>query len=98
MASRSYSWKRARAGLTGNYSIINTVEISDIRQGSLGDCYLLSAASAAGEFEKRLSDAFITKTYNTEGIVALDTYVLGIKKTIILDDFLPFSGSYLAFA
>jgi hypothetical protein len=98
MASKTYTWKRARAGLTGNYSIINTAEVTDIKQGGLGDCYLMSAASATGEFEKRLSDAFITKTYNTEGIVALNTYVLGIKKTITLDDFLPFSGSSLAFA
>lgn len=58
----------------------------------------MCAASATGEFEKRLSDAFITKTYNSEGIVALNTYVLGIQKTITLDDFLPFSGSSLAFA
>jgi hypothetical protein len=87
--------------LGSNYTIINSVEVTDIKQGGLGDCYLMSSAAAVGEFEKRLSEAFVTKTYNTEGIIAINTHVLGLKKTIYLDDYLPFwssTSSYLAFA
>jgi calpain-15 len=80
-----------------------TLDPWDVKQGSAGDCYYMAACSAAGEFESRLKNAFLTQTYNSAGIVALNVYVLGVQKTMYIDDYLPFYGSsttstYLLFA
>jgi len=53
----------------------------------------LAAASAAAEFETRLKAAFVTQDYNAAGIIAINVYILGIKKTMYIDDYLVFSSS-----
>ena len=63
-------WDRARNRLP-NSTIFETLEITGIAKGDLGDGYFISACSALGEFEERLSDAFVTKTYNSAGLVVV---------------------------
>ena len=45
-------------------------------------------------------DAFVTKNLTTPGIIAIQAYVLGLRKTIYIDDYLPFytSSTTLVFA
>ena len=86
-------WGRASQKIPGA-SIFKSVDVNDIKQMSLGDCYFLSSCSAVGEFESRLKAAFVTQTMNTAGIVVLQGYVLGLKRKIYIDDFLPFDGRY----
>jgi hypothetical protein len=42
------------------------------------------------EFPTRLRSAFLSATLPAEGIVQIQAYVMGVKKTITLDDYLPF--------
>ena len=70
-------WGRAGQKIIGS-SIFKSVDVNDIKQMSLGNCYFLSACSAVGEFEKRLKAAFVTQTMNTAGIIVLQGYVLGL--------------------
>ena len=43
------------------------IEPNDIKQGGLGDCYLLSSLSALAEYENLISRLFESKTYNDAG-------------------------------
>ena len=65
----------------------------DIRQGAVGDCWYMTAASALAEKPKRLEKIFLnvdTET-NKNGIYAMNLYALGVPHTVIVDDFLPLS-------
>jgi hypothetical protein len=83
------AWVRPRDRIP-TATIISGLDISDIKQGSLGDCYFLASAAAVGEFEKRLSDSFVTKNATKEGIVVIQGFVLGLRRNMTIDDYLPF--------
>ena len=48
------------------------IEPNDIKQGSLGDCYFLSSLSVISERPNRISNLFVTKEVNNEGIYAIN--------------------------
>jgi hypothetical protein len=80
-------------------NLYDIIDNTDIRQMSLGDCYFLASCSALGEYANRLTGAFVRNTLPAEGIVQVNAYVLGNKKTITMDDYLAFykqSGTNLA--
>lgn len=63
----------------------------DVRQGAVGDCWFMVAASALAERPKRLEKIFLNtngKT-NKNGIYAVNLYALGVPHTVIVDDYLP---------
>ena len=41
---------------------------SDIKQGSLGDCYFLSSLSCLAVIPERILKLFVTKKFNQNGI------------------------------
>ena len=63
----------------------------DIRQGALGNCWFMAAASALAEKPKRLENIFLNNSeeMNKDGIYAVNLYSLGVKHTVIVDDYLP---------
>ena len=63
----------------------------DIRQGALGNCWFMAAASAIAEKPKRLEKIFHNNSgeMNKNGIYAVNLYSLGVKHTVIVDDYLP---------
>ena len=77
----------------GEFKLWNSNGISplDVRQGGLGDCWFLAAASALAEKPGRIEKLFHNKggNLNQAGIYALDLYALGVPHTIIIDDYLP---------
>lgn len=101
LGSMNVNWGRARDRIP-NASIFGTeISPNDVNQGSLGDCYFLASCSATAEFNSRFSRAFVTQTYPAEGIVVMRGRVLGVEKTIAVDDWFPFytwSNSMLYFA
>lgn len=62
----------------------------EIAQGEVGDCYYLASASALAEIPSRIQKAFVTQTYNNEGIIVVRGYVLGKPTDIVIDDYIPF--------
>lgn len=92
-------WSRARttfptATLWGSENI--TPE--DIRQGALGNCWFMSAASALAEFPGRVEQVIEDDVVNDEGIYAINFWSLGVPHTVIVDDNLPIAGSSTIFA
>jgi len=50
-----------------------------LKQGSLGCCYLLSALSVLTATPERITDHFITKEINEEGVYGIVLYKNGQK-------------------
>lgn len=63
----------------------------DVRQGAIGNCWFMAAASALAEKPHRLEKVFLNEesALNPNGIYAINVYVLGVPTTIIVDDYLP---------
>ena len=64
---------------------------NDVRQGSLGNCWFLSAASSIAEVPGRLEKVFINQDadLNPADIYAVNFYNLGVKTSVVVDDWLP---------
>ena len=64
----------------------------DIRQGKIGNCWIMSAASALAERPHRIENMFHysgKNEVNPAGVYGVNIFALGVPKTIIVDDFLP---------
>lgn len=70
--------------------------VHDIRQGALGNCWFISAASALAEVPSRLENIFIneddaaTNGISENGIYALRFYALMEPIVVTIDDRAPF--------
>jgi hypothetical protein len=82
------TWKRAKDIFKGkDFSLYETIDIGDIHQGQLGNCYFLSAISALAEFPERFKQIFQAK--EKDGFYAVQMYIQGKPKVIVLDDSFP---------
>ena len=87
------TWKRA-ADIAGDHTLFGTdgaVNVLDIRQGFLGNCWFLAAASALAEKPGRLENTFLNNdnALNAAGIYGVNFFTLGVPHTVIVDDWLP---------
>ena len=62
---------------------------ADVRQGSIGNCWFLSAISALAERPGRIERVFVNDDVSANGIYAVNFYSLGVPHTVIVDDYLP---------
>jgi calpain-15 len=58
-------------------------------QGSLGNCYFLSALSAMAEKPQRVKKLFEKVTVNQYGCYAVKFWINGKHKEVIIDDLIP---------
>ena len=66
------------------------IEIDDILQGSLGDCYFLSSLSSLAENPSRIRNLFISKQSNeTCGVYCVNICHEGIWRAVYVDDYFP---------
>ena len=66
----------------------------DIRQGAIGNCWFISAASAVSEIPGRLEKVFLNNSngLSKNGIYGVNIYTLGMPHTILVDDYLPLAA------
>jgi hypothetical protein len=62
---------------------------SDIKQGSLGDCWLLSAMSVIATRPDLMDHVLITKEYMPAGTYACRFHKEGKWRTVVVDDLFP---------
>jgi len=67
------------------------IELDDIMQGALGDCWVLSSMSALAEIPSRVYNLFGTKKRNKAGIYVINLYDLGVPTAVVVDDYIPTS-------
>ena len=87
----SLEWTRAQDAFPGHKIFGDGISPDDINQGGLGNCWLLSAASAIAEKPGRMEKVFLNREnyLNAAGIYGFNFYSLGVPHTVIIDDFLP---------
>jgi calpain-15 len=80
---------------TENFQVfLGKIEPGDILQGSLGNCYFLSAiATIAEEAPDMIKARFLSSSKSNEGIYGVFTRVTGVWKTVLVDDYFPTNTS-----
>ena len=90
---RKLTWRRPEEFWgAGGFVLYDKIEINDIKQGILGDCYFLSCLSAIAETPERIKKIFITQQVNEAGIYAVQFYINGERKEVVVDDYFPFNA------
>ena len=85
-------WKSIVDIFDDNFLIFeNKIEMDDIKQGNLGNCYLLSAISALTEFPNFIYQIFRSKEKNKYGYYEVVLYIDGEWQIVFVDDYFPFS-------
>jgi hypothetical protein len=87
------SWARLQDKYPSQSLFPDAADPIEIVQGTINDCYFLTAASAVAEKSDRLQKLFPIKTTNKEGIYAVTLYVKGKPTTITVDESIPFLNS-----
>ena len=84
-------WKRpAEVYGEGNFTLFDKIDPNDIRQGYCGDCYFLSSVSSIAEFPDRIKKIFLTEELNNAGCYAVQLFVNGERRTVVVDDRFPY--------
>lgn len=65
------------------------IEPGDILQGSIGDCYFLSAISAIAENDFRIKNIFPSLEINKYGIYMARVLNRGVLTEVVVDDYVP---------
>jgi len=76
-----------------NYQVfVGGIEIGDIHQGKLGNCYFLSTLSSLAEWPHRIQKLFATKERNDAGCYCVKICEMGEWKEVLVDDLFPCSA------
>jgi calpain-15 len=71
--------------------IVEDVQLADVEQGDIGDCYFMSALSSlASQQPNEIAKLFITSEYNDAGCYAMRLLVNGYPQVIVVDDYIPY--------
>ena len=85
-----YVWRRAEDIFGSDYDVFwEKIEPSDIKQGQLGDCYLLSSLSSLAEREYLVKKLFQPEEKSTCGLYSIWLNVNGIWTNVLIDDYFP---------
>ena len=89
-----YNWCRVEDIVNSkNYQVFEDgISPDDIIQGSIGDCYFLSAIGSLCKRSHYIDKLFFTKEKTKEHLYGVFIYLNGRWKLVLIDDFLPFSG------
>ncbi|CAF1256605.1 unnamed protein product [Rotaria sordida] len=71
------------------WTVMSSPEPSDIEQGLLGNCWLVTALSLISERPRMLQHILLTQNINDEGVYLVRLCHNGLWKTIIVDDSFP---------
>jgi len=86
----SVQWRRI-TDIFDSPTMFQTIDPSDILQGSLGDCWFLSSLASVSERPNLIKRLMKTKKINECGIYEVSLFKKGILHTYILDEYLPCS-------
>ena len=65
------------------------IEMDDVIQGQLGDCYFLSSVANLCKFPSLIMRLFKTKETNKDGFYEIILHIDGKPQIVIVDDYLP---------
>ena len=81
------TFKRPRDAFKGQYYLFkDEICYEDVKQGQIGNCYLMSILAALGQRPDLIKAVFKSHTINPDGFYELFFYENGEKKIIFIDD------------
>lgn len=87
---KKFVWRRADEIFEDDYDVFyQDIEPNDIRQGQLGDCYLLSSLSSLAERPFVVKKIFNPAEKSSYGLYSVWLNVNGLWKNVIIDDYFP---------
>ena len=93
------SWKRiSEIFNTNKYDLFNTLDIDDIKQGIIGNCYFLCVLSSFAKRPEIYDKIFIDKKIKKNGMYKLRFIINGIPQIILVDDYFPTVDNQFIFA
>jgi len=88
-------FKRASEIFKSKYYLFkDSIEVDDVTQGGVGDCWLISAIAALCVRTDLVQKIFKTKSANKEGFYEVYYYENGEKKIMFVDDYFPVISYY----
>lgn len=76
--------------LRGNWEVFtDEIEMDDILQGGLGDCYFLTAIAAISNYPYLIKEKFRTTKYNDLGYYEVILFIDGEWQVVFIDDYFP---------
>ena len=89
-----YNWSRVEEILNSkNYQVFEDgISPDDIIQGSIGDCYFLSAVGSLCKFSHYIDRLFLTKERTKEHLYGVFIFLNASWKLVCIDDYLPYTG------
>lgn len=85
-------WLRPHELLSATYSDIKLFDVIDpksIKQGTLDTCHFLSVLGSLAEYPARVRAIFQQNAINKYGVYALNFFLNGKPREIIVDDYIP---------
>jgi calpain-15 len=96
------NWSKASDIFGDDYELFRGIEPSDIRQGSLGDCYFLCSLASLAEYPDLITRLFDFNQITENGIQVVWLNINGVWTRYILDEYFPTvqkrAGPQLAFS
>ena len=88
----TFVWKRPKDVYgEGQFSLFDDkIDPNDINQGYCNNCWFLASVASVAEFPARIKRIFLTETVNDAGCYAVELYLMGEKRTVVVDDRLPY--------
>ena len=87
-----YTWKSTKDIFHSHeYSIFSGIEPNDIEQGSLGNCYFLSALSSLAFSQHRITKLFLTDRVNGCELYVIMLFITGRWIRVTLDNMFPYN-------
>ena len=74
---------------TGFELFSEKIEMSDVIQGQLGDCYFLSSVANLSKYPGLIKKLFKTEDTNRDGFYEIVLFIDGRPQIVIVDDYLP---------
>lgn len=88
--AKGLPWKRAQDIFKSEeFSVCEAIEIKDVKQGALGNCWFLAAVAAIAETNDRISRNFLQKEKNPTGMYCITLCLNGIWEEVFIDDQFP---------
>ena len=84
-----HRWARLSEVCEAPVLISNRIKATDVRQGDLGDCHLLSAIAAVASAKRSLLEALFVRYDIAKGVYGVRLFLSGAWTYVLVDDLIP---------
>lgn len=94
---KTLTFKRPKECFEGQYYLYkDDISIEDVKQGQIGNCYLISVLASLSQRPDLIFNVFKSRTVNPDGYYELYFYENSEKKIMFIDDYLvAFNSKYI---